>query len=315
MKKINLGCEVRFDEPMSLHTTFRTGGPADLYAVPGTREELAAVVRFAAGEGLPVFPLGGGANILVSDRGIRGVVIDLSRFSAVSTRKAPDTDGPDSADRSGSATLFTAGAGLPVSDAAEIAAAMGLCGIENFYSMPGSVGGAVYMNARCYDRSVSDTLVSTAVMDERGEVRTEPVREGEFAYKRSPFQGKRLIVLEAVFRLTPGDPAELKKIMEGYRADREAKGHFAAPSAGSVFKNDRTFGAPTGVIIDRLGLRGISFGGAKLSDRHANIIVNAGEASSEEILRLIERLEREVFEATGFRLEREVILVGDWGHG
>lgn len=309
MKKINLGCEVRFDEPMSLHTTFRTGGPADLYVIPGTREELAAIVRFAAGEGLPVFTLGGGANLLVSDRGIRGVVIEMSRFASVSTLKAPDADGADSA------MLFTAGAGLPVSDAAEIASAMGLRGIENFYAMPGSVGGAVYMNARCYDRSVSDTLVSTAVMDERGSTRTEPVREGEFAYKRSPFQGKRLILLEAVFRLTPGDPAELKRIMEGYRTDREAKGHFAAPSAGSVFKNDRAFGAPTGVIIDRLGLRGATCGGAKLSDRHANIIVNTGGASSDEILRLIERLEREVFEATGFRLEREVMLVGDWGRG
>lgn len=295
-RKINIRGSLRENEPMSEHTTFRVGGPADLFAEATNAEDLAALFAFCRDEGIPAFVLGGGANILVSDRGIRGMVIDMSRFNSVSI------DGE----------VLTVGAGLPVSDAAAWCADRGYAGLHFLYSMPGSVGGAVWMNARCYDGEIFDVLewVDLCARDGR-ERRYRPV-PADFAYKVSPFQSDDSVILRCGIRLTATERDALWERMRGYQGDRESKGHFAAPSAGSMFKNDRTFGAPSGAIIDRLGMRGVREGGAQVSPRHANIIINTGTATATDIDRLATRVEEAVFTAFGFRLEREVLRVGDW---
>lgn len=290
---------------MSLHTTFRVGGPADVFARPRSVAELRNVILEAKAEGLPVFVLGGGANILVSDRGIRGLTVDLGSLDGCSVE----------------GRVLTAQAGLSVSGAAEKAADAGLAGLDFIYAMPGSVGGAVWMNARCYDFSVSDVLDSIRYLDEDLKeriLRREEARFAEgFAYKRSPFQGRPWIVTEASFGLRPVEGPEamaaVRENMDRIKRDRTEKGHFLAPSAGSVFKNDRRLGAPSGAIIDRLGLRGYSMGGARISPLHANIILNSGGATASDIRKLVEFVQGRVLEEFGYSLEPEVLFVGDWG--
>ena len=294
--KINIEGTVRAEEPMDRHTTFEVGGPAELYVRPASVSDVQTVIRTAQEVRAPLFVLGGGSNILVSDRGFRGVVMDMRGFDE--TRRA--------------GTMFTSGSGLAISDAAERAAEDGLGGLHFLYAMPGSVGGAVWMNARCYGSSIIDVLSQVRLVSESGDFEVYRPQEGDFGYKRSPFQTRRAVIIDATFRLEPADPAALRREMDSYHADREGKGHFAAPSAGSVFKNNRAFGSPTGALIDTIGLRGHQIGGARLSDRHANIIVNTGSATASDILRLIQFIEGRVRDELGLELEREVLLVGDW---
>lgn len=286
---------------MAEHTTFKVGGPADLYVRPETADEVTRIIYAAREASIPLFVLGGGANILVSDRGIRGIVLDTSAFSSARFEAQPD-----------GTTLFRAGAGMAVSDASAEAAGHNLAGMAFIFAMPGSVGGAVWMNARCYGASVSDILVHVDFIDEAGSFHHYLPREEDFAYKVSPFQGRSTVILEAGFRLLPGSADVLWKEMHEVEADRERKGHFAAPCAGSVFKNNREFGAPSGRIIDGLGLRGFRIGGAKVSDLHANIVVNSGNATAADIKAVIDHLQQAVLREHGFLLDPEVLLVGDW---
>ena len=296
LDKINITGDLRAGEPMSVHTTFKVGGPADVFASPANAADIVTLLKFAEEAGLQWFVLGGGANLLVADRGIRGLVIDMRAF--------------DELRREGNELVL--GAGLPVSDAAVAAAELGLGGLDFLYSMPGSVGGAVWMNARCYGRSVDEILSGVAYIDERHRLQYYVPRRQDFAYKRSPFQTRRTVMYETRFRLHPEDPAELRRRMQTYYDDRAAKGHFSSPSAGSVFKNNHAFGAPTGKLLDQLGLRGYRVGGAKVSDLHANIVINTGNASAAEIRAVIEHMQAEAETRLGFELEREVLFAGEW---
>jgi UDP-N-acetylmuramate dehydrogenase len=288
------GLVIKPGEPMARHTTFRTGGPADCLVLPATRDDFTGVCDFCRNEKVPLFVIGGGSNLLVSDRGIRGVTLStagLDRFSIEGN------------------TVFL-GAGAVISDAALETAKRGLEGLHVFHGMPGSVGGAVYMNARCYGAEIAD-MFTAADLYAGGRLERAVYRPEEWDYKRSPFQ-KGGVILEAVFTLNGGDAAVLTAEAESHRRDREEKGHYRAPCAGSVFKNNRNFGEPSGVIIDRCGLKGLSSGGAMVSSWHANIIVNGGGATSSDIMNLIRAVRSRVFEQTGFDLEPEIIPAGDW---
>jgi UDP-N-acetylmuramate dehydrogenase len=287
---------LKLDEPMSRHSSFGIGGPADLYAAVRSAEEARHVWGLCAREGVPCFLLGGGTNILVADGGIRGVVLDVSRLDAVRTQ----------------GDMVTAMSGALVSDVAEEALANGLTGMEFAYALPGSVGGAVWMNARCYEREVSDILVSVDYLDAELKRVSRTVTPPEWAYKQSPFQRIGCLILGATFRLASGEPRQIEALMHEHKQDRERKGHFLFPCAGSVFKNNRTFGAPTGKLVDSIGLKGKRIGGAQIAPFHGNIIVNADRATARDVLSLIELVETEVRRQLGFSLEREVILVGDW---
>ena len=294
--KIKIHGRVAAAEPMRAHTSFRLGGPADLYVVPADPEDLAAALSVLAAEGVPAFLLGGGTNLLVADAGIRGAVVDLTGIRGL---------------ESGPGTV-SALCGTPMDEVAGFARDRGLSGLEFAASLPGSVGGAVWMNARCYEREVADALESVETLDAGLAHRTRPFEPAAWGYKRSPFQRSAEVILRAVFRLGPGDPRLIDEAMRHHRRDREAKGHFLHPCAGSIFKNDRSFGRPTGRLIDELGLKGLAIGGAQVAPYHGNIIVNLGSATAADVRALIERVEREVADRLGLRLEREVILAGDW---
>jgi UDP-N-acetylmuramate dehydrogenase len=200
--------------------------------------------------------------------------------------------------------------------AAELAADAGLSGLEFMAGMPGTVGGGVWMNARCYEREIADALVETWVLDFSKTATNGPLAvpadRAAFGYKRSPFQNRPWLILSAVFELRPGDTGEIRAQMEAYRRDREAKGHYRFPSAGSAFKNNRGFGKPTGKIIDELGLRGLRIGGAQVAPFHGNIIINIGGAKAADIRALVDEVGAQVKTAAGLVLEPEILFVGDW---
>ncbi len=300
-------------EPMWRHTTFLIGGPADLFALPSDEEDLRSLFTAARRDGLEIFILGGGSNILVSDSGIRGLVIDTRLFNDYreNYREEPEAASP------GELTLIL-GAGLPVSDAAWKSGSSGLAGLDFLFGMPGTVGGAIWMNARCYDAEIADTLIWVDVMDRGGKVTRIPMNRNDWAYKHSPFQngsGAELTILRAAFVMNSKDPDLLKAAMMEKRDDRVLKGHYKAPCAGSAFKNNRAFGSPSGKLIDSCGLKGFKIGAAAVADWHANIIINEGSAGGNDIRRLLEEIARKVKESTGFLMEREVLMVGDWDNG
>jgi UDP-N-acetylmuramate dehydrogenase len=293
---------------MSRHTTFRTGGPADLWVrpegdcFPGYAAEL---LRAARPAGIPVFILGAGANLLVADRGIRGVVLDTGGWTGWNGSPLPEGEGGERAAvpvRAGTAADAFAGA----------AADLGWGGGEFLAGMPGTVGGAVWMNARCYGRSLSDILLETEILDEKGNRRVLPRAAGDFSYKKSPFMGREVLILSARLALERRPPPAIRQDMEEYRRDREAKGHYRFPSAGSVFKNDPLLGKPMGQIIDELGLRGLVRGDAAVAPWHGNIIINRGNARSADIRDLVEEVARRVKAARNFEPEPEIRFVGDW---
>ncbi|MDR2019973.1 MAG: UDP-N-acetylmuramate dehydrogenase [Treponema sp.] len=291
-------------EPMSRHTTFQVGGPADLWVRPrgeGFPEFAVALLGTARSRGVPVFILGGGANLVIADRGIRGIVLDTSGWT-----------GWNLGEGAGGSRYIRVRSGTAVDGAAEAAAAAGLSGLEFLAGMPGSAGGAVWMNARCYERSVSDLLMETRILDESLKSRTLPFEAADFGYKKSPFQNREVLILSAQFSLKPRLPEEIYREMADHRRDREEKGHYRFPSAGSAFKNNRAFGRPAGKIIDSLGLRGFTLGGAAVAPFHGNIIINTGTATAADIRALTEELIRRVKAALGISLEPEILFAGDW---
>jgi UDP-N-acetylmuramate dehydrogenase len=295
--------EFRFAESMAFHTTFKVGGPADLWVRPAAAcfPECAALLRvLAREEGIPVFILGGGANIVVSDRGVRGIVLDTGAWTGWEFRGA-----------AGEGTVAVR-AGTTMDALVDAAAGQGRGGLEFLAGMPGTLGGAVWMNARCMERSVSDALVRTTILDESGGQLSVPYREGDFSYKQSPFQSRDVLILSTEFRVHERNTEEIQREAEALRRDREAKGHYRAPSAGSAFKNNRAFGKPTGKIIDELGLRGFSAGGAAVAPWHGNFIINTGNASARDIRALVNLVTEKVRAAAGFVLEPEILFVGEW---
>ncbi len=286
----------KLDEPMAAHTSFHIGGPADLYVIPANAEEASDVLCACAKESVSWFLLGGGTNILVSDLGIRGVVVDTSRLAGIRAE----------------GSLIVARGGTPVSDVAEFALPRGLSGLEFAYSLPGSVGGAVWMNARCYGGEVSDVLEYVDYLGPDLARRRYVMDRGDWGYKRSPFQDEATHHPGGGIPSGPGEHDGMQALMMSHRADRGRKGHFLHPCAGSIFKNNRAFGAPTGQIIDSLGLKGARIGGAQVAPFHGNIFINTGDARASDVRALMELVENEVRARLGFELEREVILTGEW---
>ena len=325
MEKINSGGKysltLRYDESMSLHTTFKAGGKADVWVRPGKESfpaYAAKILPAAREEGIPVFVLGAGANIVVSDRGIRGIVLDTGAFRGIGKREdryASPGEAAGASPPSEGNSLFSVSvlSGTSVDGLSARLAERGLSGLEFLSGMPGSVGGAVWMNARCYEKSVSDVLIETEILDGNYQRQKLPFRAEDFSYKKSPFQGRETLILSARFAVRFRESLDIYNEMATYRRDRTDKGHYRFPSAGSAFKNNHDFGAPTGRIIDQLGLRGLNIGGAQVAPWHGNIIINTGNASASDIRLLVDEVARRVKDARGFDLESEIIFVGEWG--
>ncbi len=296
--KINFEGELIPDAPLAGRTTFNVGGPADLLARPVSETDVQTLLRAARAENIEVTILGGGSNILISDNGIRGLVIDATALLG----------------RTITESGIHVGAGESMSEISAFAADTNRSGLEFIYAMPGSVGGAVWMNARCYGGEIVEILESVQVVRIDGTAETYVPKAEEFGYKLSPFMSRPGVMTAVSFRLGHGDSRKLWEEMRSHEKDREEKGHFEFPCAGSIFKNNRQFGNPSGAIIDSIGLRGFAIGKAKVSDRHANIIQNTGGARAHDIRAVIEHVSAEVERQLGLQLEREVLYVGDWGH-
>jgi UDP-N-acetylmuramate dehydrogenase len=292
-------------EELAARSTFRIGGRAALFAEPENEAALIACLRILKEDGCPFVILGGGSNVLFPDGDFDRAVVSTRGLCGVSA-EAGD----------GGAARLVCGAGVPMERALDAAFSRGLCGLEAFAGLPGTVGGAVYMNARCYGVSVSDTLVAVRYIEAGSSAPAQYVfREADWAYKRSPFQaGAALsgaVITGAAFAVIRADREELerrKARAQDCVKDREAKGHFAFPSAGSVFKNDRAFGKPTGQLIDEAGLKGTAEGGAQVAPWHGNIIINRGGATARDVKTLMARVAARVRETTGFVLEPEIVL-------
>jgi UDP-N-acetylmuramate dehydrogenase len=313
--QLHCALSIRYDEPMAAHTTFKVGGPADVW-VQGRGEAFpeyaAALLKAARSEGIPIFILGGGANTVVSDKGIRGIVLDLKGWQGVTPGTiAPIQSFLSANDPKGHITV-TVRSGTVIDTLVDELAGLDRSGFEFLAGMPGTVGGAVWMNARCYEKSISDVLVETEILDENEEIKRIPFNPADFDYKQSPFQKRDVLILSAAFHLEKRPAGEIQKEMAAHRRDREEKGHYRFPSAGSVFKNNRAFGKPTGKIIDELGLRGLQLGGAQVAPFHGNFIINTGNAAATDIRTLTDMVREKVRDARGIELESEILFVGDW---
>jgi UDP-N-acetylmuramate dehydrogenase len=304
-------CEasVRYDEPMKDHTTFKVGGPADCWL----SAEGESFPRFCVNlltrcraEKVPVFILGGGANIVISDKGIRGIVLDMGAWTG--ENKLHPAKGE---------MVFKSGTSMD--EAVDTACAAGFSGLEFLAGMPGTLGGAVWMNARCYGSEISDVLNKVEIIRCEKETESKYVIEkieiektSGFAYKQSPFQKMDCVILSAAFKLKKGDKEKIQAKADEYRNDRKEKGHYLFPCAGSAFKNDHNFGKPTGQIIDELGLKNFQIGGAQTAPFHGNIVINTGNAAASDIRALMNEIASKVKEKTGFILEPEILFAGEW---
>lgn len=291
----SFGCNYTENESMSEHTTFRIGGPADLFVVPTTVEGLAAVVSACNKEGVYCFILGNGSNVLVSDKGIRGVVVStaacLNNIELIGAYE------------------IKCGAGVKLSRLSDLACENSLTGAEFAWGIPGTVGGAVYMNAGAYDGEMKDILVSCEYLTPDGELRTMLADEMDLSYRHSAFSENGYVIVSATVRLKAGDKGEIRAKMDDFMHRRKSKQPLEFPSAGSTFK--RPVGGFAAALIDECGLKGYSVGGAEVSEKHAGFVINKGGATCFDVMRLVEHIKKEVFLNKSIKLECEIRVIGE----
>ena len=291
------GCtakELLLEEPMAKHTSFRIGGPADVLAQPADEAELAALLKRAGEHAVPVTLVGNGSNLLVRDKGIRGLVIKLS--NSFSDMKALGNE-------------LTFGSGISLAMASKKAASLSLSGMEFAVGIPGTIGGAVYMNAGAYDGEMAKVVTCVRVMDMQGKISELQASKLDFAYRHTALQNSGLIVTSVTVSLQPGEAESIKAKMDDFSQRRIAKQPLELPSAGSMFK--RPPGYFAGTLIEQTGLKGYTVGGAQVSTKHAGFVVNVGGATAKDVLQLISDVQSKVFAAHGVRLEPEVLVLGE----
>lgn len=283
------------DEPMKQHTTFRIGGPADYFLVPGTGEEVGRIIRICKDTGTPYFILGNGSNLLVGDGGYRGAVIQVYRnMSAVTVE----------------GNVITAQAGALLSAVAAAAKNASLTGFEFAGGIPGTAGGAVVMNAGAYGGEMKDVLTEVTVMDTEGNIFTIPAEKLELGYRTSIIKKAGYIVLEAKIRLAEGDPDAIRERMKELTIQRTTKQPLEYPSAGSTFKRPEGYFA--GKLVMDSGLRGYRVGGAQVSEKHCGFVINAGGATARDVRTLMDNVRDIVYEKYGVTLEPEVKFLGEF---
>lgn len=297
LQDIFAGCTQRpllLAEPMTKHTSFHIGGPAELMAQPQSEAELQSLLLKAAEAAVPVTLVGNGSNLLVRDKGIRGLVIKLGSMLR---------------DIKVSGNVLTFGSGVSLAQASKKAAELGLSGMEFAVGIPGSIGGAVYMNAGAYDGEMSKVVKSVRVMNAAGEVSELSAGELDFGYRHSALQGSGKIVTSVTVELPAGDKQAIAEKMADFSNRRITKQPLELPSAGSMFK--RPPGYFAGTLIDQTGLKGYTVGGAQVSTKHAGFVVNIGGATAADVLQLISDVQAKVFAAHGVHLEPEVLVLGE----
>jgi len=295
----HFGARVRFAEPLSRHTSFRIGGPADAWIEVASADELLALQRTAQTHGVPLSVLGIGTNVLVADRGVRGIVVKLGRPLGVFEWTAD-----------GTGCRVRAGAAAPFKKLVVEAAGRGLTGLEFAEGIPGSIGGGLLMNAGAFGGEISHCVTAVEVVDPEGGLRSLPRERLRFGYRRFDL-APALVVTHVHFALAAGDAAQIRATMVETKRKRDKKQPLGMPNAGSVFKNPP--GGFAGNLIEASGLKGHRVGGAMISEAHANFIVNIGSATAADVKRLMDEVTETVWRAHAVRLVPEIKLVGDWG--
>lgn len=283
---------VLVEEPMSKHTTFKIGGPADIYVEPVTAD-IVPIINYLRECDTEYMVIGNGSNILVSDDGIEGVVISLGR-------KAGEINISDN--------KIIAGPGALLSQVANAAADAGLTGLEFASGIPGSIGGAVFMNAGAYGGEIKDVLETVDVLTNDLLVKTVDVKELDLSYRHSKLMEQGGYVLSATLKLEPGDKDEIKAKIDDIRSQRTAKQPLNYPSAGSTFKRPEGYFA--GKLIDDAGLRGYTVGGAQVSEKHCGFVINKSDATASDVLQLMKNVDQIVYEKFGVHLTPEVRIIG-----
>lgn len=284
---------IKANEPLSFYTYTKTGGPADILAFPKTEDEIVKLVAWIKAQQLPLTVLGNASNLIVKDGGIRGVVMILTEMNQMQVKKEK----------------LIVQSGAKLIDTSYRAWSEGLTGLEFACGIPGSIGGAVFMNAGAYEGEISEVLESALVISETGEVIRLSNEDLNFSYRYSSIQKHHGIILEAVFQLKKGNKATIKTRMDELTALREAKQPLEFPSCGSVFK--RPTGYFTGKLIQEAGLQGKIWGGAQISEKHAGFIVNINEATATDYIELIAYIQEVILSNTGVKLETEVRIIGE----
>ena len=286
--------QILLNEPMANHTTFKVGGPADVFVIPKTIDDMVFILAACRDNGVPYFVIGNGSNLLVRDGGIRGVVISMSELCDFSL-----LDGDK----------IYAQAGCMMPEISKFALEHSLAGLEFAEGIPGSIGGGVVMNAGAYGGEMKDVFYAAQVIDKKCDLIDMDLCTMDFSYRSSYAQEHGLIICGIVMQLTQGNRAEIAEKMSGYRARRQEKQPLRMPSAGSTFK--RPPGYFAGKLIMDAGLRGFSIGGAQVSEKHCGFVVNKGGATASDILTLIEHVQAIVLEKFDVTLETEVKIVGE----
>ncbi len=286
---------VRLHEPMKKHTTFRIGGPADYYLCPHSTEEMQKILQICKENNIEFFILGNGSNLLVSDKGYRGAVIQLwKNFSDIIAEEK----------------TITVKAGALLSKVAAEALEEGLTGMEFASGIPGTIGGAVVMNAGAYGGEMKDIIKEVTVLTKEGEILTLSKEEMNFGYRTSVVKEKGYVVISVVLQLEKGEREKIRKVMDDLKERRVTKQPLDMPSAGSTFKRPEGYFA--GKLIMDAGLRGFSVGGAQISEKHCGFVVNKGDATAADVLGLIREVQKRVQEQFGVTLEPEVKFLGEF---
>lgn len=292
------GPRVRYAEPLSRHTSFRIGGPADAWVEVQSAAEILDLQRLACARGVPLAVLGIGTNVLVADRGVRGIVIKLGRALGTFAWR-----------EDGAQWRVQAGAAAPFKKLVMEAATRGLTGLEFAEGIPGSLGGGLLMNAGAFGGEISECVTGIEVVDAQHGIRELPRAELRFGYRRFDLPADH-VVTRIDFALATGDPAAIRATMQAAKQKRDKKQPLGFPNAGSVFKNPP--GEFAGRLIEGLGLKGRRVGGAMVSQEHANFIVNVGDATAADVKALMDEVTETVWRARAIRLVPEIKLVGDW---
>ena len=286
---------IRIDEPMSKHTSFKTGGNAEFYILVDNENQIKSLLDYSKQNNIDLYIIGNGSNLLVSDKGIKGIVAKIS-FEGLSITENEDN------------IIVEAGAGVKVMVLAQILKKKGITGFEELSGFPGTIGGANYMNAGAYGKEMKDVIIETKTSNkETGNIENLRNEEQEFTYRGSIFKNKKYIILQTKLRLKKGNTEEIEKKMNEYLMQRKEKQPLEYPSAGSTFK--RGDGFITAKLIDECGLKGYQIGGAQISEKHAGFIINKDNATTKDILDLIEYTKKKVFEKFGVQIEEEIEII------
>mgnify|MGYP003540710860 FL=1 len=285
--------QIEFDANMSEHIYFKVGGPADVLLVPNTKEQVVKTIKVCKENNIPYYVIGNGSNLLVKDGGMRGVVIKLTEINKISSANGK----------------ITAETGALLKDVSKEALDNNLTGLEFACGIPGSIGGAVFMNAGAYNGEIKDVIESAEVLTQDGEIVTYNKEELNLGYRTSRVMQENAIVLEAVFALENGNHEDIKARVDDLTEKRESKQPLEYPSAGSTFKRPEGYFA--GKLIQDAGLKGYSIGGAAVSEKHSGFVINKGNATAKDVLDLIAHIQKEVKKQFGVDLYTEVRIIGE----